>query len=171
MTPLIFLDFDGVLNRTGVTRVGRLEPSLVRTVAALADDTQADVVLSTSWRVVYDKTALAWLLDSMGLPAERVVGQTPDHGFSTRGAEIAAYLNRQNHRGRFVVLDDNDSREFDMGPVRPWLVQTDHYTGVTRVDAVRARQLLLHGPAWTSHANKSHRPAGRDLRPRRRRVA
>jgi Swiss Army Knife RNA repair-like protein len=148
---LIFLDFDGVINRVGMTGylIGAdrdaLEPRLVRRVGALANTVDASVVLSTAWRNVHSVEHLTRLLAARGFPADRIIGVTPHS--DVRGREIAAYLDA--HRGaRFVVLDDNDRGHFNMDAVRRWLVKTNPAMGVTTANIARAATLLEEGPRW-----------------------
>jgi hypothetical protein len=157
---LIFLDFDGVLNRVDpkgflIRNIDwlhrlpgdQLETSLVHRVASLATNLDAQVVLSTSWRETHTMPDLIGILGRHGFPADRILGKTPRR--AVRGQEIAAFLNQHPRAARLAVLDDNDRGQFDMTAVRPWLVHTDPAHGLTRGDASEASRLLIHGPVWS----------------------
>lgn len=130
---IIFLDFDGVLNDTKcITRVptmlGRkwghdsIRTYLVRDLNEIIRQTGAKVVVSSSWRQVFDASELQQILCEAGFEGE-VIDTTPvmcennrfsDEGrFYDRADEIRAWLYlRDNDGGRnepidgFVVLDD-----------------------------------------------------------------
>jgi len=96
---ILFLDFDGVLHPevTGAPELCHL-PVLEE---LLREFPQVNLVLSTSWRIVYPHAALLGVF-SLDI-RERVIGTTPDHdsippeireGLSKfkRQAEIEAWL-------------------------------------------------------------------------------
>jgi HAD domain in Swiss Army Knife RNA repair proteins len=150
VTSLLFLDVDGVLNHAR-TRFdlseprGGLEPDLLDAVGRLVRETDARVVISSMWRVVFPLDELREKL-APEIPPAFVIGATPDLFRATRGQEIAAWLRAHRTPTRLAILDDNDRNMFDMAPVRRWLVQTDGAVGVTADDLQQARRLLLRGP-------------------------
>jgi len=156
VNKLIFLDFDGVLNRCEpegwmITRTASgLEHGLVDNVAKLVFLTGAKVVVSSTWREMYSLKRLQKLLEDHGLHKRHVVDVTPDLPFTTRGFEIAAFLAKKRvaQPTQFVVLDDNDFGRFDMDPVRAHLVRTEAQNGFTEKDIDRAQALLTTGPIW-----------------------
>jgi len=130
---ILFLDCDGVLN-SAVTmeRVGRylgLEAALVQRAQAMVAASGATVVLSSTWR----------LYPEMLAEVKRhftVHDVTPDLGTS-RGAEIAAWLEAHPEVERYVIVDDDR----DMTPEQlPHCFFTDWYSGLTQkvADAVVA---------------------------------
>lgn len=133
MTPLVFLDFDGVImtrasyiaareagsilegdDWTRDVAVARMDPVLVGRVSALCSRIGADVVLSTSWRhCLGDNAPICEALRIRGLIAE-VVGATPSLPSRYRGDEIVAWLDE--HRPGWqpfdvVLLDDDGDLE------------------------------------------------------------
>lgn len=142
-TPLIFLDFDGVLTTvaTGYRhRDARCVAQLNRILAA----TGAKIVVSSTWRGAPD---LKDILKSWGVTGE-VVDITPDlrhrresgiEVAATRGAEIAQWILRNDPAGPFVILDDDD----DMGDLRLYHIRTNSRLGLSEADAERAISVLL----------------------------
>jgi hypothetical protein len=102
---VIFLDIDGVLNRSNrkpsrETRV--VEPELLARFKELVDASGATVVLASTWR--HDPDALK---DArrLGIPFNHVL---PDLRPQSRAKEVEAWLRTHGHSGRIAVLDDDD---------------------------------------------------------------
>lgn len=114
MKPVIFLDFDGVLNTYRnwgrFPKAEALTPELVDRVHRLCKEFDADIVISSAWRTIYTLPELRSLLEKRGhLPADRVIDRTPDWKgpFSQRGQEIKEWLNANGRRETpFIILDD-----------------------------------------------------------------
>ena len=118
---VIFLDIDGVLNsemyeasRTENSTDGYIDMSRVKLLADIINVTDAKIVLSSSWRLDWDKSSelcgedgkyINQCLAKYGLA---VMDKTPFISFFTdRRKEILTWLS--NHRSdveSFVVLDD-----------------------------------------------------------------
>jgi histidinol phosphatase-like enzyme len=145
--PLIFLDFDGVLNnREWLAKQTDLfdsknhfDPDAIRRLNSLVAATGAEVVVSSSWRIWnVTKYPMERLLQSVGFKYE-ILGTTPvmncdehrDDGFECsdahRGYEIDTWLTRNNAHDRSFVIIDDDS---DMAPHGDRLVQTSMSTGL-----------------------------------------
>lgn len=151
---LIFLDFDGVLNRFAAWTDddgddSGLHPGLVQRMGALVEATDAHVVLSTAWREHHSAAYLRELLHVRGLSRHRVIDTTPVLRRGTRGREIAQWLADYQQSVRFAVIDDNAEGRFDMTPVRSHLVQTNPRLGFTAQDRRRVERLLREGPRWS----------------------
>jgi hypothetical protein len=152
--PLIFLDFDGVLNNRrsmhaswgfGVrphdmqlTRT--VDPFCVSLLNRIIELTGAGFVVSSTWRLYHPETipsALAW----GGFKHRNAYfGQTPSNGDS-RGSEIAEWLVNSPDLagGPYCILDD-DSDFLD--EQRPFHVKTNHEVGLTVDDALKAVAIL-----------------------------
>jgi len=129
MSPLIFLDIDGVLNNTPWMEkagFGTLDPANVEKLIRLIQLVDADLVISSDWRFFHKYDVLCRRLVSEGIP-NRFVGSTPcleaegktDDEIVPRGLEIDAWLKNNNFNGLFCILDDRD----DMEPHQGRLVQ------------------------------------------------
>ncbi len=132
--PVLFLDVDGVLNRCGMSGQG-LETDKVAMLQEIIQATNCEIVISSTWRRLTD-SALPRLLAVLRSIGAVVAGMTPIlddqmasglwHGV-TRGAEIASFLASNPEITKFVILDDDD----DMGDLRPHLVNTNSFEGLT----------------------------------------
>ena len=96
--PVLFLDIDGVLNRTsGATHI-RLDQDLVSRLRIIVQRSGCRIVLSTFWRG-FD-AYVRYILHRHGIDAALVIGVTPggsEDGQSqaNRAAEIRAWLAAQ----------------------------------------------------------------------------
>lgn len=164
---VLFLDIDGVLNHAA-TRSDVLpsaaEP-LPLPIAAecmarlnrLVAETQAKIVISSSWRTFAYWQDLGPALVRHGLVAE-VIGETPDlpndkawlanwearkgapfpFDQLERGWEIAEWLAAHPEVTAFAILDDCS----DMDVLKPWLVLTHPCDGLDDPDVERAKWIL-----------------------------
>lgn len=147
MRPIIFLDFDGVLNslRSTLAHGGagahQFDAVAVNLVARLAGAANAHVVVSSAWRIGQDVGDLKRILGEYSTTlAGRVIGKTPQFG-KCRGAEIAVWLNSNpnEHNGQFVIIDD-DSDMLDGQLSR--FVQTKHRDGFGVPEYLKALEIL-----------------------------
>ena len=150
--PVIFLDIDGVLNRTRSATHIRVDDDLVARLRQLLADTGAVIVLSTFWR--HFQEYIAYVLHRHGVPAGVVIGRTSgksdasrlsaDAGdtsnYANRAAEIRNWLAAHPTVTRFVIIDDRSSAS-DEG-LAPRFVQTDAAVGLTDAAAARCAALL-----------------------------
>lgn len=177
MRPVVFLDIDGVLNgpmeyrnyhraysAEGKANEGTMGPSVdvgerhvgqlfnrrcVDVLNGITSKADADIVISSSWRLFYS-TADEWarlktILSTAGVLAD-VIDRTPVN-IPDRGSAISAWL-----RGTFeptvqmVILDDEDESSFI--ECHPWLVQTDGSTGICADKDVSDALRILGGEPW-----------------------
>lgn len=153
--PIVFLDFDGVLNdedycqknwplapkEDGLLTALVLCPIRIERVNRLLAATGAKVVLSTSWRIyAHDAEGK---VRSRGLVAD-ILGHTPrmsgiknDGERYSRADEIHAWRTQNRHTGPFVVLDDEDR-----ATIEGHTVLTSACTGITDADVERAIAIL-----------------------------
>jgi hypothetical protein len=102
---VIFLDIDGVLNRTDrkPSRKARVvEPELLARFKELVDASGATVVLASTWR--HDSAALQHARQ-LDIPFNDVL---PDLRPQSRAKEVETWLHTHGHSGRIAVLDDDD---------------------------------------------------------------
>ena len=153
---VIFLDVDGVLNdrstedRTPCGFIG-LEDSMIANLARIVEETEAEIVLTSTWKSEWephmkdcepDGAYLSKRLKKHGL---RIVDKTEDH-ISDRGAGIKKYLDTHPSIDNWVVLDDDVFRDYIKCGVMPHLVHTSYYCGgLTAELADRAISILEGG--------------------------
>lgn len=163
MKPLVFLDFDGVLNyRDWLYDVvhqrsdsddehRKLHPEMVARVNRIVKEAGAEVVISSTWRMGFSLAELNGFLRTVGFEKD-AMATTPYRSFHpTRGAEIQAWLDAHGGAGQeapgfgwgapFVILDDDS----DMGHLRPRLVKTTFAKGIQEKHVKRALRLLSVG--------------------------
>lgn len=147
MRPIIFLDFDGVLNSLRSTLAYRnareFDDVSVALMGRLAVATEAGVVVSSAWRIGRTLEELRATLARNGGEqlAARLIGMTPRNG-PQRGDEIAEWLATHPgwHDGRYVIVDD-DADMLDSQLDR--FVQTRHRDGFGVPEYLAALRVLL----------------------------
>lgn len=154
MSRIIFLDFDGVLNclpwMKQLSESGEvftsflarsfkeLDPARVKLVSDLAEEVNAGIIVSSSWRILHPLHEICDILKANGM-AEDVLprGVTPKHG-SFRGDEVNLWLSQNPHITTHVIFDDDG----DFHPGQP-LVQTSWEEGLCAAHIDIAREILL----------------------------
>jgi len=139
---IVFLDIDGVLNNLASSAMGvSLINEKAMLVARLCSQTKASVVVSSSWKILYNLKTLQEMLWRVGVSGVDILDVTPNiHDIGTvRGDEIKAWLNQHPNVENYVILDDNsDMLEEQL----PHFVQTDHHFGLTWTEVDRAEEIL-----------------------------
>mmetsp|Transcript_41390 Transcript_41390/g.66870 ORF Transcript_41390/g.66870 Transcript_41390/m.66870 type:complete len:156 (+) Transcript_41390:56-523(+) len=146
---VIFLDLDGVLNRTKSAKHIRFDKDLVAQFRTLIDRSDAHIVLSTFWRR-FD-SYISYVLSRYGIAAERFIGMTPGGGhlegeccddavYADRSAEISAWLREHPEVTGFVVLDDR--AEAGQDGLAPHFVHVKSEVGLSPEDVERALEIL-----------------------------
>ena len=152
----IFLDIDGVLNKTKANTHITFEPLLLKNLKRIVDETGADIVLSTFWRK-FDRY-IAYVLNRHGIDGRRVVGRTPGFGhdksfessafdsihYENRAAEIQAYLDEHPNISNFVILDDRPTAA-TTAQLKGNFIETDSSTGLTSRECEFAIKILNGG--------------------------
>lgn len=140
-TPVLFLDFDGVLNHGGTTQrhqgyVGLDPANVARLNAIMREVPETRIVISSSWRITHGVAEMRGLLVEAGFEHPRaVVGKTPGWkeangsivgAHPTRGHEIQAWLDATPPApSAIAILDDAE----DMAHLADRLVRTDLWAG------------------------------------------
>lgn len=134
MNRYLFLDIDGVLNShqffySDLAQKERLmdrsiehqlDPAAIGHLNAIIQATDAQIVISSSWRIVRTVSVIKHALHNRGLEGDKVIGKTgyrsDGDSSNRRGLEIQDWLNEKagDAPHRFVILDDSS----DMGELR-----------------------------------------------------
>ncbi len=129
--PILFLDIDGVLNRTGYKpreSVGLrswIEPELAQRLCTVLSTTGAEIVLASDWRRGRELDHLRNELHAAGVEG-LLIGTTPVLG-GARWCEIEAW--RDEHDvplDHMVIVDDG----YEMGPLAPRFVRVSPLNGL-----------------------------------------
>jgi hypothetical protein len=161
MKSILFLDIDGVLNsRQYIRRMNELwddpkyqiDPDCVVRLNKITDETGANIVVSSTWRIPFLHTAdgltkLQDLFSGYGITG-KVVGMTPDFvaqqygslyvASGHRGDEITAWLTDNPEVDNFVILDDETVTGYD-----DRLIKTEFDTGL--LDSHVERAIIMLG--------------------------
>lgn len=137
MNKILFLDIDGVLNSAdymvacgGKFDHKQIDPAAVARLNRITDTTGCKIVVSSTWRLLYDHLEdLKTALTGYGITGE-VIGKTPFKPNAlrfVRGKEIEFWL-EENHGtySKFVIVDDDT----DMGKLDKHAVYTKFKTGL-----------------------------------------
>lgn len=168
---VIFLDVDDVINNESTKArcndVRGIDGALVRKLKAIVDATDAAIILSSTWRLGYNKDHqdlqdfTKYLSNKLGKCHLRSVGCTPDLGRNgaNRGHEIQEWLNKNDDIvTEWVVLDDEAFGDFEECGIVPHWVQP--VNGLTDEDVEHAIRILngeLNEPKKESKAKKTRK--------------
>ena len=149
--PVIFLDFDGVLNtehyQAQLAINGKptkdawgplFDPRAVANLRKILDVTCAVIVISSSWRYAHRLGSLRSMWKVRELPGE-ILDMIPCGAtYISRGADIECWLDR-NGRPDYVIIDDID----DFFPSQhDRYVETNPIFGITEPNAQKAIEIL-----------------------------
>lgn len=154
MKPIIFLDFDGVVETIfwerdidGSYTLNGLKNSHERYLNnkqaigwlnRLYQEIPYDVVVSSTWRMSMDIKELQDLLIRSGFNKNiKVIGKTPLL-HQQRGVEIQEWIDINHFKGKFIIIDDDS----DMCHLIKHLVRTDCMLGFTIYDYNKALNML-----------------------------
>ncbi|MEE3423711.1 MAG: HAD domain-containing protein [Succinimonas sp.] len=168
---VIFLDVDGVLNNDEYRyNDPRIDPAFVANLKYIVSLTDADIILSSSWKGGYyyyardgfvkcsDATAeLCAALKAEGLQISGVTPACNLSGREARPAEIRNWLSRFPHVESFVILDDdtfwhwgylkrNVVTTITIKPDPEYSNRVRYHDGLTREMAVKAIAILNDDP-------------------------
>ena len=136
MNNVIFLDIDGVLNCSTTTEtiggnssIMGVEPAKVALLRELVEETNAIIVLISSWKDGWNKenksyqdSACTYLEAMLAAECLEIEDATLDN-WTDRGYGIATYLD-ENDVDAWVVLDDEIFEDYEEYDIMPHLVQT-----------------------------------------------
>lgn len=134
------------LPKVAQTSIGkRINRSSVTELNRITDATNAQIVISSTWRYLFPENLELWLRQA-GMTAP-IVGKTPDFRLDpregptseNRGAEITMWRAKNQHIGPYVVIDDADTAgEGHDGH----FVQCQFFAGLTSERADKAISIL-----------------------------
>ena len=166
---VIFLDFDGVLNSSryaaSLCKAGKptqdenghelFDPATIKRFNRIVDETEAKIVLSSSWRYL-GMTAIQAIWQERGLHGQ-IIGMTSlyavdeyimEHGLDwlTNGAEVASpraveiesWLQEHDPIEQYVILDDLPMS----ATLQPHFVKTNPIHGLSDTQANKAIEIL-----------------------------
>mmetsp|Transcript_6754 Transcript_6754/g.9452 ORF Transcript_6754/g.9452 Transcript_6754/m.9452 type:complete len:257 (+) Transcript_6754:120-890(+) len=146
---IIFLDIDGVLNRTERAKQIILDEDLCLRLQDLCERTgNVRIVLTTFWRQF--APYISYIFLRLGVTAAPVIGVTPGSTTRsnksprrTRAEEIAEYIetSAQEHIP-YVILDDRRDAATTSDQIARF-VRTDHSIGLTEENVNQAARILL----------------------------
>jgi hypothetical protein len=151
LTNIIFLDFDGVIvnPETCVAEGERggysyFDPISTRLVKRLCEENNCRIVVSSSWRLLYNdsvvmQTLLSAVCPNLGNYMYQDSRWRTKSLATQRGEEILQWT--KDYEGtfdKFVILDDDS----DMNPFMDRLVHTNPYQGFRMKDFIKAKELL-----------------------------
>jgi len=153
--PVIFLDIDGVLNRTRTSAQICMDEDLIGRLRQLVETTNAVIVLSTFWRPF--ETYIKYVLHRHHISADIVIGCTPGKSnaatlllsnnpadaqqYAGRASEIHAWLSEHPNVQQYCIIDDRSAASDDT--LAAHFVQTDSNEGLTEDDVERCRLVLM----------------------------
>lgn len=146
---IIFLDVDGVLNNKAYLikthDAMALDPHSVDLMRKFIAETEAKVVLSSSWR--YSQSHVAYLEEKLGF---QFLDITTKNRMNTRGDNIRTWLETHcaSVKGYVIIDDDNDDIK-DIGH----FVQTSFETGFTKEEYDKACEILRRLTTADSHSD------------------
>lgn len=130
---VIFLDVDGVLNskdwleNNRVRKENSVNPEKVKLLAKIVKNTNATVVLSSTWRCIPEHPMYMYLTDILGQNGIKIHSLTPKLG-GNRPKEIKAWIDKQSEEIRFISLDDDFSEDdYRKYGIEYCLVKTSFY--------------------------------------------
>lgn len=138
---ILFLDIDGVMNsekwwlsmpederRLRWDSNNHFDTVAVGRVNKILEETDARVVISSTWRQLFEWGELLGILKRNGLRA-KIIGGTPSKlSMHHRGGEISMWLdvNRKRDIHSIAIIDDDN----DMADLGPRLIQTTWSKGI-----------------------------------------
>jgi len=130
---MIFLDFDGVINRGYSEGDQPFDPDLVERVNRIIEETGADVVVSSCWRITRSVEELQEILDRHGFEGDVVDKLRSRRGSKDKRGDII----REYAEEPYVVIDDSTVQV-----PREVFIQTDREKGIQDYHVDRAIEVL-----------------------------
>lgn len=148
---VIFLDVDGVLNSKDwlesnrVRKENSVNPEKVKLLAEIVQNTNATVVLSSTWRYIPEHPMFVHLTDILGQNGIKIHSFTPKLD-GNRPKEIKAWIEKQQEEVQFISIEDDFSEDdYRKYGIEDFLVKTSYYGengGLQRNHVEQAIRLL-----------------------------
>lgn len=148
---VIFLDVDGVLNskdwleNNRVRTENSVNPEKVKLLSEIVQKTNAEVVLSSTWRYIPEHPMFMYLTDMLGQNGIKIHSFIPKLD-GDRPKEIRAWIEKQKEEIQFVSIEDDFSEDdYRKYGIEDCLVRTSYYGeygGLQRNHVEKAIQLL-----------------------------
>lgn len=142
---IIFLDIDGVIatNRSYKEYDTKIDPGNVEIINELAQAFDARIVMSSTWRLLYDIDTLRLLLKNSGLKP-KVLDCTPERDDRQRGLEIQDWI-KEHGADDYIVIDDDCADIIPHIPKKNFIHVKNGFTkiGITQshiIDFLRKRK-------------------------------
>lgn len=153
MSKIIFLDIDGVLNSveysvgmntlSHTVRIGEADPVKVGLLKFVCDQTDAQIVISSTWRIGWEPAWFDGFFSSFGWLQPPIASRTPRNAKTKsvgRGDEVKEWLDTFGETlqvDKYVIIDDGS----DFYENQP-LVQTNGVYGLTLREALAMIDIL-----------------------------
>lgn len=151
---IIFLDFDGVMDtsyydhilskegKPGNDEYGAVfDPYCIRNLKRIIEETEADIVVSSSWKYMMSYQDFLNMWKDRGLPGF-ITDVTPNPvDRRKRGDEIDAWIEECKTECQYVIIDDLEANNFNEHQI-PRLVIVNPFFGLDEETAERAIQIL-----------------------------
>lgn len=153
---IIFLDFDGVmvtdrhLMHLTDTRSplrdeygSKFDPVCVEYLAQIIDITDADIVVTSTWKMNLGLDGMLRMWQARNLPG-KIIGVTPDIDPIHRGDEIQAWLDANPSVVRYAIIDDCPILDFFKEEQLQHLFKVDERTGLDEETMNKIIEHLRH---------------------------
>lgn len=143
---VIFLDVDGVLNNAATTELTPtkflgVSDNLIEIFRTIVDETDAKVVLTSTWKYDTNAQDLNYLYDKLGEKYKPIaVTKDPRGELDFRGVGIKSYLS-EHEVEEYVIIDDFEF-DFEKEGLLEHFVWTQELDGLTETDARKAIDIL-----------------------------
>jgi hypothetical protein len=141
---VLFLDIDGVLNRTGFQPAelaglrSWIEPELASRLCEVVRATNTEIVLASDWRLNRDLQELQDELHAAGIDVA-LIGATPELQGQPRWREVEAWMVEHHLAHEAVAIVDD---KHDMGPLSARFVRVSPLNGLDDHAAQALRALF-----------------------------
>lgn len=156
MKKVLFLDFDGVMvtdrYQAQLTAINsplrdeygaKFDPVCVENLRHIIDSTDADIVVTSTWKMEMGLDGILQMWDARQLPG-KVIGVTPDIDPIHRGNEITAWLDACGEECRYAIIDDCPILDFFNEEQLQHLFKVDERTGLDEETMNKIIEHLRH---------------------------